>query len=188
MNAIQPAAEFTDTLIEKDVFEREILVLLGRDLHLSQSFALEQCRKYVDTIIAMWMDGFSIRYTFEHLKVLLIEAAKSDEELKWQINPDLLKPAKPASKAIVELVASNPTQPSEEGQSEEETFFGTVKWYSAKKGFGFIVSDELEGDIFVHHKEIEGKGFKKLSTGEDVFFEIIETDRGTEAQRVRRQQ
>ncbi|MCG8671104.1 MAG: cold shock domain-containing protein [Pseudomonadales bacterium] len=51
-----------------------------------------------------------------------------------------------------------------------------------------MVSDELEGDIFVHHKEIEGKGFKKLSTGEDVFFEIIETDRGTEAQRVRRQQ
>lgn len=182
MNAKHPALTFTESLIEKDVFEREILMLLGRDLHLSQSFALEQCRNHVETILTMWLDGFSIQATFEHLKGLLIEAAKTDEELKWQINPDVLN-----GKASNYLSQSIPTEPAKpDASNDDEESFGTVKWYSSKKGFGFIQSDEIDEDIFVHHKEINGSGFKKLSPGEDVLFELSETERGYEALNVKR--
>ena len=181
MNALQPSPEFSETLIEKDVFEREILMLLGRDLHLSQSVALEQCRKYVDIIVAMWMDGFSIEYTFKHIRTLLVEAAKTDEELKWQINPAVLQEP---NKDFVALATVSNDIPQNES---DEEMYGTVKWYSAKKGFGFISCDEIDEDIFVHHKEIVGDGFKKLASGQDVLFELAETDRGYEALKVQKQ-
>ena len=60
---------------------------------------------------------------------------------------------------------------------------GKVKWFSDKKGFGFI---EIEGesDIFVHFTEISMEGFKTLAEGELVKFEITETDRGPSARNV----
>jgi CspA family cold shock protein len=48
---------------------------------------------------------------------------------------------------------------------------GTVKWFSDQKGYGFIEQDNGE-DIFVHHSEIQGTGFKSLSEGDRVTFEI----------------
>lgn len=50
---------------------------------------------------------------------------------------------------------------------------GVVKWFDAKKGFGFVVSPEVEGDVFVHYTKIQMEGFKKLETGEKVTFDLI---------------
>lgn len=62
---------------------------------------------------------------------------------------------------------------------------GTVKWFNDKKGYGFI--NENEGrDIFVHFSAIDMPGFKTLSEGEMVMFEVEESDRGPEAKNVRK--
>lgn len=62
---------------------------------------------------------------------------------------------------------------------------GIVKWFSNKKGFGFIEQEE-GGDIFVHHSAIKMDGFKTLSEGDRVSFEIEETDKGPAAKNVER--
>jgi CspA family cold shock protein len=62
---------------------------------------------------------------------------------------------------------------------------GTVKWFNDKKGYGFI--NENEGrDIFVHFSAIDMPGFKTLSEGDAVMFEVEESDRGPEAKNVRK--
>lgn len=65
---------------------------------------------------------------------------------------------------------------------------GKVKWFDNKKGFGFIVQTSGGDDIFVHHTEIVGDGFKTLNQGEHVQFEILEGDKGLKAHRVQRTQ
>ncbi|QTA88014.1 cold-shock protein [Desulfonema magnum] len=62
---------------------------------------------------------------------------------------------------------------------------GRIKWYSEKKGYGFIETDE-EGDIFVHSTGIEDHGFFTLQKLDPVTFEIKETSRGRQAVKVRR--
>ena len=62
---------------------------------------------------------------------------------------------------------------------------GTVKWFSNKKGYGFIEQEE-GGDIFVHFSSIEMPGFKSLAQGDQVTFEIEETDRGPVAKSVKK--
>jgi cold shock protein len=57
---------------------------------------------------------------------------------------------------------------------------GTVKWFNAEKGFGFI-EVENEDDVFVHFSAIEGEGFKSLDEGQQVEFEVVEGDRGPQA-------
>jgi CspA family cold shock protein len=62
---------------------------------------------------------------------------------------------------------------------------GTVKWFNDKKGYGFI--NEQEGrDIFVHFSAIDMSGFKTLSEGDMVMFEVEESDRGPEAKNVKK--
>ncbi len=65
---------------------------------------------------------------------------------------------------------------------------GVVKWFDAKKGYGFIVSPEVEGDVFVHYTKIEMDGFKKLETGERIAFDVVRsTDGKPQAENVIRQ-
>ena len=60
---------------------------------------------------------------------------------------------------------------------------GTVKWFNESKGFGFI-SQEDGDDIFVHHTSISGSGFKSLSEGQAVTFDIEKTPKGPRATNV----
>jgi CspA family cold shock protein len=62
---------------------------------------------------------------------------------------------------------------------------GTVKWFSEKKGFGFITQDN-GGDIFVHFSSIITPGFKTLAEGDRVSFEVEQGDRGPKAKDVRK--
>ena len=61
---------------------------------------------------------------------------------------------------------------------------GTVKWFNETKGFGFIQADN-GSDIFVHHTAIIAEGFKTLTEGAKVEFDIEETSKGTRATSVR---
>ncbi len=60
---------------------------------------------------------------------------------------------------------------------------GIVKWFSDKKGYGFIEKEE-GGDIFVHHTSINMSGFKTLSEGDRVTFEVEDGNRGPAAKNV----
>jgi CspA family cold shock protein len=61
---------------------------------------------------------------------------------------------------------------------------GTVKWFNAEKGFGFIA--QAEGpDVFVHYKAIEMEGFKSLDAGQTVEFDVQDTEKGLQASNVK---
>ena len=62
---------------------------------------------------------------------------------------------------------------------------GIVKWFNDKKGYGFIAWEEGK-DLFVHHSSIDMTGFRTLTEGDRVSFEVNETDRGPEAKTVKR--
>jgi CspA family cold shock protein len=62
---------------------------------------------------------------------------------------------------------------------------GTVKWFSGDKGYGFIVPDDGGKDLFVHHSNIEGEGFRTLREGQKVEYEAGEGRKGPEATKVR---
>jgi CspA family cold shock protein len=62
---------------------------------------------------------------------------------------------------------------------------GTVKWFNAEKGFGFITQDDGGPDVFVHHSAIEGTGYKSLEEGQHVQFEITQGPKGLQASAAR---
>jgi CspA family cold shock protein len=71
---------------------------------------------------------------------------------------------------------------AEVGSEERDSMAsGSVKWFSDEKGYGFIVPDDGSKDLFVHHSNILGEGFKSLSEGQRVSFEAAEGRKGPEA-------
>ena len=60
---------------------------------------------------------------------------------------------------------------------------GTVKWFNAEKGYGFLTTDAGE-DVFVHFSAIQIDGYKTLNEGPRVSFEVVSTDRGPQAENV----
>jgi CspA family cold shock protein len=61
---------------------------------------------------------------------------------------------------------------------------GTVKWFNEKKGYGFIVPDGQDQDVFVHYSAIQADGYKTLAEGDKVQFEISSGEKGSRAQGV----
>ncbi|WP_020661144.1 cold-shock protein [Amycolatopsis benzoatilytica] len=62
---------------------------------------------------------------------------------------------------------------------------GTVKWFNAEKGFGFISPDDGSADVFAHYSEIQGNGFRSLEENARVEFEIGQGQKGPQATGIR---
>ena len=62
---------------------------------------------------------------------------------------------------------------------------GKVKWFNESKGFGFIEKNDGSGDVFVHYSAIQGNGFKTLTEGQSVSFEVVQGSKGPAAENVR---
>jgi cold shock protein len=60
---------------------------------------------------------------------------------------------------------------------------GTVKWFSNEKGYGFIQRDEGD-DVFVHHSAVQMEGYRSLTEGQRVEFEVVPGDKGLQAANV----
>ncbi|MCI6088514.1 MAG: cold-shock protein [Absicoccus porci] len=61
---------------------------------------------------------------------------------------------------------------------------GKVKWFNTEKGYGFII-DANGKDVFVHYSSIQADGFKNLEEGQTVSYDLVETDRGPQANNVK---
>jgi cold shock protein len=62
---------------------------------------------------------------------------------------------------------------------------GTVKWFNAEKGYGFIAVDDGSADVFVHFSAIQGSGYRSLDEGQRVEFEVTQGQKGPQAEQVR---
>lgn len=62
---------------------------------------------------------------------------------------------------------------------------GSVKWFSDEKGFGFIAQEDGGADVFVHHTNIQGNGFKSLAENQKVEFDVVAGPKGPQAENVR---
>ena len=61
---------------------------------------------------------------------------------------------------------------------------GTVKWFNAAKGYGFITPSDGSADVFVHYSAIEGNGYRQIEEGQRVQFESARTAKGLQASKV----
>jgi CspA family cold shock protein len=68
---------------------------------------------------------------------------------------------------------------------ENTMALGTVKWFNAEKGYGFITVDEENSDVFVHWSAIQMDGYRSLDEGQRVEFEIGQGQKGPQAEEVR---
>jgi CspA family cold shock protein len=69
---------------------------------------------------------------------------------------------------------------------QENDVRGTVKWFNAEKGFGFLAQASGAQDVFVHYSAISGNGFRSLDEGEEVIFNVVAGPKGPQAEDVRR--
>jgi len=75
---------------------------------------------------------------------------------------------------------------SVQGTIVGEDLSGRVRWFSNKKGYGFIVQDGDDKDIFAHYSSVQEDGFRSLKEDQKVLFTLVETDRGLQASDIRK--
>jgi cold shock protein len=75
--------------------------------------------------------------------------------------------------------------PGKKRRKVQEMPQGTVKWFNAEKGFGFIAPEDGSADVFVHYTEIQGSGFRTLEENQKVEFEVGQSPKGPQATGVR---
>ncbi len=68
---------------------------------------------------------------------------------------------------------------------EEDMATGTVKWFNAEKGYGFIQQDDGNADVFVHFSAIQTSGYRTLEENQRVEFEVTQGQKGPQAEQVR---
>ncbi len=93
----------------------------------------------------------------------------------------LQEPLRPIIIPVAALFAAH-TIKEDTNVSERET--GTVKWFNATKGYGFIARTNGSKDVFVHHSEIQGNGYRSLNEGEQVEFTVEQGPKGPQATQV----
>ena len=71
-----------------------------------------------------------------------------------------------------------------EGLMSEQTKSGTVKWFNDEKGYGFISQEDGGADVFVHFRAINGSGRLSLAEGQAVTFEVVDGQKGPQAENV----
>jgi CspA family cold shock protein len=86
----------------------------------------------------------------------------------------------------VSNVRPRPDERRQHQRSGQTPIQGTVKWFNAGKGFGFITRDDGEKDCFVHHSAIQGDGYKSLNEGDRVEFDVVQGEKGPAADNVRK--
>jgi CspA family cold shock protein len=112
-------------------------------------------------------------------------------EAEWVIEGELPAPASPAPSTPAERPAATPeTAPTSAGSdgwdgaaegTDGDRISGVVKWFNDSKGYGFLLPDGGDDDVFVHYSAIVGDGFRSLEEGGRVRFAIVETQKGPEA-------
>lgn len=63
---------------------------------------------------------------------------------------------------------------------------GKVKWFNDQKGFGFIAREDGSGDVFAHYSAISSDGFKSLAEGDNVEFDVLDSDKGAKAANIKK--
>ena len=72
-----------------------------------------------------------------------------------------------------------------ENKKDSSMATGTVKWFNAEKGFGFIAPDDGSADVFAHFSAISGNGYRSLEEGQKVEFEVAQGPKGLQAENIR---
>lgn len=63
---------------------------------------------------------------------------------------------------------------------------GKIKWFNDQKGYGFVTPEDGSQDLFVHYQDIQGEGFKTLAEGQEVEYEVTESQKGPKAINIRK--